>query len=365
MDEPRTESATPRKLARARQQGFVPKSPDLVAAAVLFALLATAVTLGARLWRALEGLLTTVMHAVAAPVPPGLDALAAPLREVTWLALAPLLAIAVAAALGNVVQIGPLFAGAAVAPDLRRLDPTAQLRALLSPQHWVGIGIGAVKSGILLAVAAWAVFEARDALTTLGAGSAERALFVLSAICGQVVLSVAVATALLGAADLVYRRVQHAHALRMSRREWTREQRDDGGLPEHRQHRRRMHAEMLAQRAMDEACVLLVDSRPRAVDSRPHAVDTRPRALALAFDAETDSAPRVAFKAQGDLALRARASAERAGLAVRSEPALLGALFSLELTEVVPRAQHAAVAEIMRELIASGALAPLPPRRAS
>ena len=349
MDEPRTEPATPRKLARARRQGIVPKSPDLVFAAVLFALLGTLFAIGGRLLQAFRTLLTEALRSAAAPNPPGLEHLAAPARDVATLSLILLLALSLAALLANVLQVGPLFAAALAAPDLRRLDPFARLRALFSARTWLGLSIAVGKTCVLLATAAWVLYDARHALATLGAGSPARALFVLCALALQVALYVAGAALLLGVADLVYRRTQHARAMRMSRREWTEEQRESSGLPEHRRLRRRLHAELLAQRALEDASVLLTDGRQRA--------------LALSFDAEVDPAPRIALKAQGALADDARARAERAGIPTRVAPALVAALFPLELTEPVPRAHYEALADLMRELIANGqmrAVAPIP-----
>jgi flagellar biosynthesis protein FlhB len=348
MDEPRTEAATPRKLARARRQGIVPKSPELAAAGVSLALLACLAGLGARWLRALAALVTAALGAASAPRPPGVAVLAEPLREVAWLATAPLLAIAAAAVLSNLVQVGPLFAVGGAAPDLRRLDPLPRMRALLSGQRWAGALFALLKASVVLAVAASVIVDARNALGTLALGSPARALHVLAVVCGQLVLYVAIALVLLGAADLIYRRVQHARALRMSRRELRHERREDGGLPEHRALRRRLHAELLAQQGLDGACLLLVDSATT-------------RALALSFDAAADSAPRVALKAQGELARHMRARAEQRGLAVCVAPGLIAALFSLELTELVPRAQHAELAALMRELIAGGALPALDP----
>src|SRR5262249_46586824 len=163
------------------QQGIVPRSADLVASAALFALVGALLALGARFVQAFAALLTAALGSAAAPVPPGIELLAGPASDVAWLALVVLLAIAAAAGLADVAQVGPLFAPAGVAPDLGRIDPAARLRALFSAQHWLDAGFAAVKASALLAIAAWTLFDARHALRTLGSGGAERALFVLGA----------------------------------------------------------------------------------------------------------------------------------------------------------------------------------------
>jgi type III secretion system FlhB-like substrate exporter len=54
----------------------------------------------------------------------------------------------------------------------------------------------------------------------------------------------------------------------------------------------------------------------------------------------------VVAKGQGAVALRMHAWAERSALPLCVEPALLAALFPLELTEPVPSAHYAAAAEL-------------------
>ena len=57
MHEPRTEPASPRKLARARRDGIVARSADLIAAAALLALAGVAAWSAPRMWHVLRALL--------------------------------------------------------------------------------------------------------------------------------------------------------------------------------------------------------------------------------------------------------------------------------------------------------------------
>ena len=342
MDESRTESASPRKLARARRQGVVPKSPDLVAAAVLFALLGSLLVFGGRLLSAFQTLLSRVLEAAAAPHPPGPAWLLPELRDLLSLALVPLLAVVLAALLASVLQVGPLWAPRSVAPDVKRIDPRARLRELFSVERGLELLIALAKLCAVLAIVTFALLRATRVISSLASGSVARALFVLCALSGKLVLYVASAAALLGLADLLYRRAQHARKLRMSRRELTDEQHEQSGRPEHRQARRRLWGEAEAHGAtfaLRDAQVLLFDAAERV--------------LALCYDPARDRAPRVALKAQGELALRLRAQAEREALALRFAPGLVAALFVLEPTEEVPREHHAALAELMAGLIAN------------
>src|SRR5436190_18928320 len=155
MHEPRTEPASPRKLSQARREGRVARSADLIAAAALLALAGVATWSGLRVLRALRALLEQALSAAAGAVPPSPAVLLTAVLEVASVALAALIAIAAAAALTGFVQVGPLWSSASIAPDLRRLDPSARLRALFDAERWIDPAFGLLKWIALAAVAAF------------------------------------------------------------------------------------------------------------------------------------------------------------------------------------------------------------------
>jgi flagellar biosynthetic protein FlhB len=343
MDEPRTEQPTPRKLARARRHGVVAHSATLTAATAALALLGSLLWIGPRLTHALQQLLLAGLASAAAPDASGgpLLALAMPADHAARLALCPLLAVALGAWLGGLLQVGPLFASAALTADPRRLDPAQRLRALIDPARLLDLALTACKLLALLAVLCFALAPSLRGVFALAQGDTLRAFDTVAAGATAVGLRLASAAILLGIADLVYRRLRHARQLRMGRRELTAEQRETHGSSEVRTHRNRLLQEARAQAelaAIDQASVLLLDAAGRA--------------LALAFDAADPSqrAPRIVAKAQGALGLRLQAEAARCDLPVRFAPALVAPLFRLELTEEIPPSTYDAAAELFREL---------------
>jgi flagellar biosynthetic protein FlhB len=341
MDEPRTEQATPQKLARARREGLVPRSPDLTGAAVLLALLGALGVAGPSLLFALRELMSRALRAAAEPAVPALQVLGEPLRQLALLLLYPLLAVAFAAFLAGFLQVGPLLAARAIAPDLRRLDPLERLRAFVSQERLLDACWGAFKLGALLFVAAFAIAHDARGVLSLATGSVPRGLSVVGAAMVDLALRVAIAAAVLGAADLVYRRVRHKQQLRMGRRELALELRESHGSPEQRERRKRLQDEARAQAELaeiDRASVLLLDGTGRA--------------LALRFDPDDMSqrAPLVVAKAQGRLVARLQSKAAQAGVPARFAPALVGLLFRLELTEQVPPAYYDGVAELFADI---------------
>jgi flagellar biosynthetic protein FlhB len=342
MYEPRTEPASPRKLIRARSAGIVARSSDLIAAGAVLALAGIAAWSATHMWSALRALLLQALSATAASVPPSPVVLLAPVLQLAWLVLAALLAIAGAAGLAGLVQVGPLWSSAAIAPDLRRLDPSARLRALFSAERWIDPWLACVKWLALVAVAGFTLLRGTRALSSMPSANAGYALSVLSRLAFDVLLRVGLAAVLLGSADLVYRWLQWRRALRMGRHELRMEQREQYGHPEQREARRRLwHAAFAhnAALAIEDAALLLLDANGRAL------------ALAYDRDAPAQRAPRVLVKAHGALAEQLRLDAEHRAVPVRFAPALVTALFALELSEEIPRAQHAAVAELLAEAL--------------
>lgn len=69
------------------------------------------------------------------------------------------------------------------------------------------------------------------------------------------------------------------------------------------------------------------------------------RAVALRY--QGTGAPKVTASGQGHVAARIVEAAEAAGVPVRSDPALVGALASLELGREIPEELYLAVAEVL------------------
>ena len=117
----RTEMPTALRLAEARQRGFVPRSADLVAAAVVAAGVAAAAVLAGGSVDAMRRL-TAAMLAEAGRVPGGWSGEVSSAAWALAARTAGLLAVVtVMAVVANVVQFGLLFSGEAVRLDFGRL----------------------------------------------------------------------------------------------------------------------------------------------------------------------------------------------------------------------------------------------------
>jgi flagellar biosynthesis protein FlhB len=339
MNEARTEAATPRKRARARDQGLVARSPHLGAAAAILALLLVLAHAGPDVMRALQSMLVAALRAAHQPDPSLSMLWSAGLERLTWLASGLLLMTCAATWFGGFVQVGPLFSTASITPDLRRLDPTARLRQLALPEHWLDLSWSALKIAVVGAVVAFALWSSARALIAAPAAGPLGALGNFAAISSRLLLRVGIAAALLGAVDLVYQRVRHGRRLRMSRRELDQEMRESHGLPEQRALRMRLYRESaaLATLAAIEGARLVLRGQAG-------------RVIALGFDADdlSQRAPRLVAKTEAVLAARVLSAAEQAGVDVCWDPELVAALYRLELTEEIPGPCYERVAELFR-----------------
>lgn len=98
------------------------------------------------------------------------------------------------------------------------------------------------------------------------------------------------------------------------------------------------------------------------------AAPQRPRAVALAYDAERDDAPRVVASGAGLTAEAIVALAQQHGVPIRHDPALVTALASLEVDALIPPQLYAVVAEVLAYVFrvrqrATGAAPPHPDHR--
>ncbi len=71
------------------------------------------------------------------------------------------------------------------------------------------------------------------------------------------------------------------------------------------------------------------------------------QAVVLAYDKESDAAPRVTAKGEGSVARKIIELAEKHGIPVKNDPDLMEVLSSLEIDQEIPEHIYVAVAELL------------------
>lgn len=332
----RTEAATPRRLQRAREEGQVPVSRELVTLAGLAAVTGLAMIGSETLLATLAGRLAGLLrHA-------GSQALAGPegMRLAAQATLGAAGPVVLAAAIGGagavLAQTGFLLHGQALMPRWNRLDPRAGLRRLIGAEGLAEAMRSLAKLLVLGVVLAWVL---RAETARLGSTLFEPLpvlLGRLGAAGTRLLLAAVGAQAVIALADVAWVQLRHLRQLRMSRQDIRDEQKETDGDPAVKGRLRQLRLQRARRRMM--AAV------PKAT-----VVVTNPThyAVALSYAREANAAPRVVAKGADTVAARIRETARKAGVPMVSNPPLARALFRVELDAEIPAEHYQAVAELI------------------
>jgi flagellar biosynthetic protein FlhB len=157
------------------------------------------------------------------------------------------------------------------------------------------------------------------------------------------------AQAALAGLDLLWARLRHARAMRMSKYDIRQEMKETDGNPAVKQRLRQLRRARARKRMM--AAV------PKAA-----VVVTNPThyAVALAYERGTNAAPRVVAKGMDEVAARIRAVARDNRVPLVPNPPLARALYTVELDAEIPAEHFQAVAEIIAYVWRLGRHRPAP-----
>ncbi len=338
MSEP-TEEATPKKLRQAREKGQVAKSRELTTAVLLLSCAMALQALALDWVGELRSLSALVLRTIEAPSPNALLAVGGVAFETATIALTPLLALMVGAAVfGTVVQTGPMFAPDAVSLDVNRLNPVDGVKRIVSLRSLIELLRGLIKLAVVGIVAYLCLRDGAHGIAGLVGRTPQAALEAAGTLGITLLKRVGGAMLALGILDLGYQRWQFARDQRMSKDDVKREHKDADGDPQVKQQRERMRREIAQHDALEsvrKASVLVVNPTHLAI--------------ALRFDEDSEqSAPEIVSKGQDELAQRMIQVAREAGVPVMRDVPLARGLYSLELGEEIPEQLYEAVAAVLR-----------------
>jgi len=339
-DNEKSQEPTPHRRQKAREEGSVARSHDLVSAAVLLAGASALLWLGGGL-----------MHFLARYARQQLGGQAWLRADLPWVvshthglmlalaqALLPILGTLLATAIAiNLFQVGFLFLPQKIGFDLTRLDPLAGLRRVVSLANVVRLGFGLLKVAVIAIVASVAL---RSELPVV-LGLSERSVPEIAAYLGQVLLwtmlKIGLALLVLAILDYGFQWWRHEQDLRMTPQEIREEMRNLEGDPHIRARRRAVQRQLVMNR--------LSEAVPKA-----DVVVTNPTELAVAiqYDPKSMAAPMVVAKGAGVLAQRIRQLALTHGIPVIERKPLAQALYrEVEVGRPIPQDKYAAVAELL------------------
>ncbi len=336
----KTEAATPRRLAKAREEGQVPRSKDLTTTAVLLASSIGLLVFGPIISRGLAEVFQfnfTIEREMIFDSAAMFSHLAISLYKAI-LAITPFFLVVVAAAIWGPTAVGGwLFSSKALSPKFNRLDPISGLQRMFSIKSLVEL----VKSfGKILVVVFAGIFLfqlMKDSLLGLSAEGIERGMrhSVLLGVYAAIGLSAS--TLLIVIIDVPFQIWDHAKKMRMSRQEIKDEMKETEGKPEVKSKIRRLQQEQAMRRMMSavpEADVVITNPTHFSV--------------ALKYNPDTMETPILVAKGVDQVALKIREIAKAHKIEKIESPVLARAIYyTTELDGVIPQGLYLAVAQVL------------------
>lgn len=334
----RTESPTPRRLEKAREEGQIARSQELSTFIVLLAGFGGVWLMGAGLWERMTGVMKGGLqfHSGPAADPQSMVLTLHALFENALLGLLPLLLLLLLAALAAPM----LLNGWMISPlkfDPARLNPLSGLGRIFSLHGLVELAKAVAKALIVGSVAAWVIWSHREEMLTLAARSLEGGSTLMASLLGSSLLTVICAMVLIAAIDVPYQLWSHHKKLRMTKEEVRKESKESDGDPHVKARIRSIQREAARRRMMDEV--------PKA-----DVIVTNPThyAVALRYQSDKMRAPRVVARGTHLLAQRIRELAEQHDVPVLEAPPLARALYHhTELGDEIPESLYTTVAELL------------------
>ena len=336
----KTEPASPGRLEKAREEGQVARSRELVTFVMLVtgigALWAMGEMIGGHFGSALRNGLqferASAFDASHMMVQAGTAVLHA------LQALMPLLAMMLVAALVAPMMLGGwLLSTKSLAPNFSKMNPVAGIGRMFSTESLAELVKTIVKSLLVGGVAWWVISGNVTSIMALMSEPVQAALphtlRVVASSCALIIGSLLLVVAI----DVPYQLWSHANKLRMSREDLRQEQKENDGDPQVKAQIRRQQQQMAKRRMMAEV--------PKA-----DIIVTNPThfAVALKYLDKEMRAPRVVAKGADLVALRIRALAEENKIPILEAPPLTRALYRhTQLGDEIPAALYAAVAEVL------------------
>ena len=339
QDPARTETATPRRRQKARDEGSVPRSTDFDGAIMLWGNLFLFMSLGSATVALLAKQLAHFLQLArpGALAEAGRMTLVGDVLMILGRLLLPflLMNLALALALGF-AQRGFSFNTKPLKLKFDRLNPAQGFKRLFAVRSLVEL----LKSLAKFAILAWVAYRVLEPripvlLSTLKLPLGQSLDLFQSAVFA-LYRNVMLAMLVLALADFAWQRSSFEKNIRMTKQEVKDEAKDADGSPEVKQRQKG---------------IMLASARRRMLAAVPKAtvVVTNPThvAIALRYDEKT-AAPVCVAKGLDHLALKIRERARETGVPILERPELARALYrSVELDQPIPNDLYQAVAQVL------------------
>lgn len=338
-DQEKTEEATSKKIEDARKDGNVPKSQDASAfitlIVALVAFLAMLSWIQSRIVYLYQYYHSMIGVEITKEVTFQISLIS--LREIVIMVIPLAICVAIAGVFANIMQTGFIFTTKPLIPDLTKLDPIKGIKNLISMKKVVEMVKTILKVSVVMWVCYYFLLSFTKELPTVIyfpifdqlAWLKEKMLILIA-----VILIIFLVLAL---ADLLFVRYTYFKSLRMSKQEIKDEYKQMEGDPKIKAKIRQIQMQMTRKRMMQEI--------PQA-----DVVITNPThyAVAIRYNQEKESAPKVIAKGTDFVALRIKEIAMNYNIQIVENPPVARELYKkCNLGDVIPENLYKAVAEVL------------------
>jgi flagellar biosynthetic protein FlhB len=339
-DQERTEQATSKRREEAREKGQVARSQEVVSVGILIAGLLFFYFGGATLITKTMAVMTAALRDAGRTdlTPDSTSLIVTNFIFQGFGILFPLLiAVLIAAILGNVLQFGFMVTTKSIEPKIDKISPAKGFKRLFSIRSMVELVKGILKVCIIGFVAYVVISKEVGNLITLADQTIWGMFSYLGGVCFKILLATTVVLVFLAALDYAYQRWEYEKSLRMTKQEIKDEYKNTEGDPMIKARIRRIQRDMARKRMMAEV--------PKA-----DVIITNPTHLAIAiqYDPASMQAPVVVAKGADFIAEKIRQIAEENDVPLVENKPLAQVLYKIvKVNQLVPEDLYKAVAEVL------------------
>jgi flagellar biosynthetic protein FlhB len=340
----KTHEPTPQRIKKAREEGNVFKSQEVLSATMLavgFSVLAAGMP-------AAFGMLKVIASDafISASTTPlnvlSVSALASKMGGRVLLILLPfLLTLMVTGIAVNMMQTGPLLSTKLLEPKTERLSPLKGLQRIFSAQGLFTTGKALLKILVVGPIAYFSIKSRMPEILMLHTLHIQGIIGTSTTWILVLLMQLILVLLFLSGVDFAYERWRYHENLKMSKQEVQDEQKQNEGDPQMKVRRRKAARDLVYKPRIDHAVM------------RADVVVTNPThyAVALRYDPSEAPAPTVLVKGIRKRALRIKALALELGIPTIEDRPLARALYKLSgEMEMIPEELYPAVATILAEL---------------
>ncbi|MDY0926564.1 flagellar biosynthesis protein FlhB [Enterobacter sp. CFBP8995] len=339
-NEDKTESPTPHRLEKAREEGQIPRSRELTSVMMLLIGLLILWVGGNSMAERLASMVATGFrfdHGMVSDDKVIIGHIGSLIKQAV-IALLPLMGGLVVVAIAGPMALGGLnFSGKSIKFDLKKLNPLTGIGRMFSGQTAAELVKSIMKAVLVGIVTGWYIWSHWQEMLRLMSESPINALHhglsMIAACCGLIMLGLFPMVGF----DVFWQLYSYFKKLKMTRQEIRDEHKQNEGDP---------HVKGRIRQAMRAA------ARRRMMADVPKAdvIVTNPThySVALKYQEGKMSAPKVIAKGAGDIALKIRELAKEHRIPILEAPPLARALYRhTEIGQFIPGALYGAVAEVL------------------